>query len=123
MDKETVELRVPSKPDYVSVVRLTTSAIASNADLNIDDIDDIKVAIAEACINALDKSEEIYIKYEILQDKLIIFVKNVSEKILEDISDKKERELGILIIKSLMDEVEFTGDGVKLIKNIEDGIK
>jgi serine/threonine-protein kinase RsbW len=123
MDKETVELRVPSKPDYVSVVRLTTSAIASNADLNIDDIDDIKVAIAEACINALDKSEEIYIKYEILQDKLIIFVKNVSEKISEDISDKKERELGILIIKSLMDEVEFTGDGVKLIKNIEDGIK
>jgi serine/threonine-protein kinase RsbW len=81
------------------------------------------VAIAEACINALDKSEEIYIKYEILQDKLIIFVKNVSEKISEDISDKKERELGILIIKSLMDEVEFTGDGVKLIKNIEDGIK
>ncbi|MBE6082927.1 MULTISPECIES: ATP-binding protein [Tissierellales] len=123
MDKETVELRVPSKPDYVSVIRLTTSAIASNADLNIDDIDDIKVAIAEACINALDKSEEIYIKYEILQDKLIIFVKNVSEKISEDISDKKERELGILIIKSLMDEVEFTGDGVKLIKNIEDGIK
>lgn len=123
MDKETVELRVPSKPDYVSVVRLTTSAIASNADLNIDDIDDIKVAIAEACINALDKSEEIYIKYEILQDKLIIFVRNVSEKISEDISDKKERELGILIIKSLMDEVEFTGDGVKLIKNIEDGIK
>jgi serine/threonine-protein kinase RsbW len=123
MDKETVELRVPSKPDYVSVIRLTTSAIASNADLNIDDIDDIKVAIAEACINALDKSEEIYIKYEILQDKLIIFVKNVSEKISEDISDKKERKLGILIIKSLMDEVEFTGDGVKLIKNIEDGIK
>jgi serine/threonine-protein kinase RsbW len=98
MDKETVELRVPSKPDYVSVIRLTTSAIASNADLNIDDIDDIKVAIAEACINALDKSEEIYIKYEILQDKLIIFVKNVSEKISEDIRIRKKGNLEYLLL-------------------------
>lgn len=33
----------------------------------------------------------------------------------------KERQLGILIIESLMDEVHFTEEGVEMIKYIEDG--
>ena len=38
---------------------------------------------------------------------------------MTDIEESRERELGLLIIKSLMDEVEFTKDGIEMTKYIE----
>ncbi len=118
MDRENIKLEVPSKPDYIGVVRLTTSAIANNLGLNIEEIEDIKVSIAEACINALEKEDKVYIEYEVSKENLTMYVKNVTEKVGKD---EKEKELGILIIKSLMDQVEFSEKGIKMIKNIKDG--
>lgn len=122
MENDLIKLTVPNKPDYVGVVRLTTSAIASRIGFNIEEIEDIKVAIAEACIDALDKSEDLCIEYKVCLDKLVIYVRNVTEG--EKGSEKsKEKELGILIIKSLMDEVIFNDQGIEMIKYIEDGNK
>jgi serine/threonine-protein kinase RsbW len=118
MKKEVIKLEVPSKPGYIGVVRLTTSAIANNVGLNIEEIDDVKVSIAEACINAIEKKENLYISYEILGDKLIIEVEDVVENV-----EESEKELGILIIKSLMDDVEFSNKGIRMIKYVEDGNK
>ena len=122
MENDLIKLTVPNKPDYVGVVRLTTSAIASGIGFNIEEIEDIKVAIAEACIDALDKSEDLCIEYKVCLNKLAIYVRNVTEG--EKSSEKsKEKELGILIIKSLMDEVIFNDQGIEMIKFIEDGNK
>lgn len=123
MKKDTINITIPSKPDYISVVRLTSSAIASNIGLNIEDIEDIKVSIAEACINAIDKADEINIQFEIEKDKLIMKVDNVYPAKNDEINLDRELELGILIIKSLMDEVDFSKKGVEMIKYIEDGNK
>ncbi|MCF6461559.1 ATP-binding protein [Clostridium sp. Cult3] len=123
MKKDIITITIPSKPDYISVIRLTSSAIASNIGLNIEEIEDIKVSIAEACINAIDKSDEITIQFNIETDKLIMKVNNVSSSKDDNIDLDRERELGILIIKSLMDEVNFSEEGVEMIKYIEDGNK
>ena len=123
MKKDVIKLIIPSKPDYISVIRLTSSAIASNIGFNIEEIEDIKVSIAEACINAIDKSDEITIQFNIETDKLIMKVDNVSSSKDDNIDLDRERELGILIIKSLMDEVNFSEEGVEMIKYIEDGNK
>ena len=121
MKKDIIELRIPSKLDYISVARLTSSAICCNMGLNIDDIEDIKVSIGEACINSLNKSEELEIKFNIEEDRLSIRINNVSPCKDDEIDINKEIELGILIIKSLMDEVNFDEKGVEMIKYIEDG--
>ncbi len=123
MKKDIINLKIPSKPDYISVVRLTSSAIASNMGLNIEEIEDIKVSIAEACINAINKSNEINIQFEIEKDKLTMKVDNVQPLEEDEVNLNKELELGILIIKSLMDEVNFSEEGVEMIKYIEDGNK
>lgn len=120
MKKDIFKLTIPSKPDYISVARLTSSSIANKVGFNIDDIDDIKVSIAEACINALDKSEKIDIIFEIQENRFIMKVHNVSACDSKE-EKNKEMELGILIIKSLMDEVNFSEKGVEMIKLIEDG--
>lgn len=122
MNKDIINITIPRKPDYISLVRLTTSGIACSMGLNVDDIDDIKVSIGEACVNALILSdmEEISIVFVIDEEKLCVKVSNVKENINEELDEKKERELGLLIIKSLMDEVKFNEYGIEMIKYIED---
>lgn len=122
MNKDVINITIPRKPDYISLVRLTTSGIGCSMGLNVDDIEDIKVSIGEACINSLTLSdkEEISLVFEIDEERLCVKVSNVKENINEESDDRKERELGLLIIKSLMDEVKFNEYGIEMIKYIED---
>lgn len=120
MEKDIIKISIPSKPEYMSIVRLTSSAIGSNLGLNLDDIEDIKVCISEAYINALCKSDKVNIEFEVKKDKLIMRVDNVDPVEDEEVDLKKEIDLGLLIIESLMDEVYFSKEGVEMVKHIED---
>lgn len=131
-------ISVPNKPEYVSVVRLTASAIASRMGFSFEEIEDIKVAIAEACTNVIkhgmcNKSENYEIDFVMEENKIIIDIIDKGtgfcfEDVLEpDLSCPKEGGLGIFIIKSLMDEVEIKSDlgkgtAIKMIKYLGDGI-
>ena len=121
MNNDSILLKIPNKPDYISLVRLTTSSIANKLGFDFDTIEDIKVSIGEACINSLQfcNKDSISIAYESDIDKLTIKVSNCCDKIPEEINEKKDRELGVLIIKSLMDKVDFTNEGIEMTKYIE----
>src|SRR3989442_11669568 len=43
-----IDLKIPGRPDYVVVVRLTAAAVAGRMGLSYDDIEDLKVAVGEA---------------------------------------------------------------------------
>ena len=49
MNNDVITLTFPAKPDYFLAVRLAVSGIAERIGFTIDDIEDIKVASAEAC--------------------------------------------------------------------------
>ncbi|MCT4618140.1 MAG: ATP-binding protein [Marinisporobacter sp.] len=131
-------ISVPSKPEYVNVVRLTASAIASRMGFDIEQIEDIKVAIAEACTNAIEhglcyNNNNFQINFLVDHEKLSIEVMDQgngfkSSEIQEpDLANPKEGGLGIFIIKSLMDEVEIISDlgkgtTMKMIKYLGDDI-
>ncbi|TJX13674.1 histidine kinase [Tissierella creatinini] len=121
MNKDIVLLNIPNKSDYIGLVRLASSSISNKSGLNIDEIEDIKVAIGEACANAFNLSsrDSINIEFIIEDDKLTIRVSNAKEIISEDLENAKDRQLGILIIKSLMDEVVFNDYGIQMTKYIE----
>ena len=53
-----VELRLPPDPKYIAVVRLTVAGVASRAGMDVDDVDDLKVAVCEAFTNAIDHAFE-----------------------------------------------------------------
>lgn len=132
---DLLKLSVPGKPEYVSLVRLAISSVANHAGFDIEAIEDIKVAIAEACNNAVLHGNKGCIEnYEVE-----ICVKDNSLKIEvrdngkgynsldykePDIQCPKEGGLGIFIIKSLMDHVEiYSEDGkgttIRMIKYIQ----
>jgi serine/threonine-protein kinase RsbW len=46
---DVVEVRVPADVVYVSTLRLTAAGLAARCELTIDDIEDLRLAVDEAC--------------------------------------------------------------------------
>ncbi len=49
----TVELRIPREPEWVAVARLAVAGVANRLRFSVEDIEDIKLAIAEACTTCI----------------------------------------------------------------------
>ena len=129
MTYETIKMEITANPEYVSIIRLTTSGIANKVGFCIDDIEDLKVAISEACTNAIKHSsdDKFTIIYSMIEKGLTIEIidkgkgydrSSVSEP---DIDNLKESGMGLFIIESLMDEVivesqEGKGTSIKMTK-------
>jgi serine/threonine-protein kinase RsbW len=48
-DQDEVTVRLPALRRYVGSVRTLTTALAAQCDLTVDDIEDVQIAIDEAC--------------------------------------------------------------------------
>ena len=53
-----VQLEIPPRSPYVGVVRLTMSALARSAGIDEEKVDDLKIAVSEACANAVLSNDE-----------------------------------------------------------------
>lgn len=104
---DNIFLKIPKKSEYMSTIRLTTSAVSNLKGFNVDDIEDIKVIISEACtffINNIDQiTEPLNISYEI-SDNIKIEVTDLNEG---SISDDSLNDMSIMIIESLSDKYDF----------------
>lgn len=59
MNGDVIKLVIPAKPDYILAVRLAVSAVAERAGFDIENIEDIKVAAAEACTLLIESCDTI----------------------------------------------------------------
>jgi serine/threonine-protein kinase RsbW len=50
---DSVRLTVPARPEFVHVLRSVTAAVASRVPLSLDDVDDLRLAVDEACARLL----------------------------------------------------------------------
>ena len=107
MDK--VLLRIPKKSEYMSTIRLTSSALSNLEGFNIDEIEDIKVVISEICTffinNLKNNSDDFQVNYEIFPDKLVVTVKDLNEGRLS--GDCLKDNMSIMIIESLSDTYNY----------------
>lgn len=119
MLNDRVSVRIPNKADYISLIRLISSAIGSKVGYNIDEIDDLKVAMGEACIISFEPEDrdEVEISFEILEDKLEIQIS--SSKNMSIGEESKEARLSKMIIESLMDEAYYLDEEIKMVKYID----
>lgn len=123
-----IEMKIPAKPEYVGVIRLTSSAIAGRMGFSYDDIEDLKIAISEACTNAVQhaykksKEGEVIIGFALFKDRLEVMVadQGISFNFQElrnqlgpynknevTIEFMREGGLGLYLIEALMDEVRI----------------
>jgi serine/threonine-protein kinase RsbW len=120
---ENIELSLPVNAAYVSAARLTASSISYRMGFSIDEIEDIKAAVSEACTYIIKKStlaskNSFKITF-CLKDKVL----EIDINLLENISfTATEDEMSIIMINALVDSLELfhTEDllsSIKIIKN------
>jgi len=122
-----VELRIPRRAEWVAVARLAIAAVANRLRFSIEEIEDVKLAVAEACTNCIlqpDAGDQIEILCETKEDGLTVRVSSFraaapSLRAAEDAEgDAQVGALGIFLIRSLMDTVQYEagrGRGTDLV--------
>ncbi len=53
---ETVHLIIPCRPEYVGVARLAVLGIASRMPFSYDEVEDVRLAVGEACTHAVERA-------------------------------------------------------------------
>jgi len=132
-----VNLNLPCLSEFVAIIRLMVSGIATRMNFTVEEIEDIKIAVSEACTNSVqyaypDKEGRLNVVCKIIGNKLEIIIKDQGKGFnLEEVEKNKKANhnpnkfglgLGMTFMKSLMDEVYFTteigtGTTVHLIKH------
>jgi serine/threonine-protein kinase RsbW len=134
MTKErNITLSVPASPEYVDLVRLTLYGIASKMQFTFEDIEDMKVAVSEACNNAVlhaygGDDGNIEVQFVTSIDELSITVRDygLSFTIADNgatpslhgksIDEIQSGGLGLFLMQALMDRVEVQHEGGTTVK-------
>jgi serine/threonine-protein kinase RsbW len=120
-----VTLALPMVPEMEIEASKTATAIAESIRMSPDRIDEVRMAVVEACINALEHSRasdrEVFVTFQVLgvrdPEKLRIMVHDNGIGFAPDDLEEptmasklkavRKRGWGLKIIKGLMDEVEI----------------
>jgi serine/threonine-protein kinase RsbW len=127
--RDAIELEIPARPEYIALVRLVVASLASGRRILSDErVDDLKLAVSEACTNAIEAhtsievDEHVLIRCEEGDDRFEVSVEDQGEGFdpaslpeHPPVTDPErlnfERGLGIPLIRTLVDEVDFSPRG------------
>ncbi len=116
-ESELVELRIPSRPEWIALARLAAATAANRLHFSLEEIEDVKLAVAEACAAVIQHDghgEFIDLTCEALSDSLRIRVRDSGRhgvRAVEtpqiDFDEARIAGLGVFLIRTLMDEVRY----------------
>jgi len=114
---DLVELRIPSRPEWVALARLAAATVANRLRFSIEEIEDVKLAVAEACAAVIQHEghgEFIQLTCEALDDSLRVRVHDSGRQGLHpshgqpmSFDDARVAGLGVFLIRTLMDVVSY----------------
>lgn len=113
-----MELEIPSAPEYVSIVRRAVEGIARRMDFAPAQVEDIKLAVGEACANAVkyacpgEEGNQVGVRCVVAAEGLMVEIRNsISECASPEVPAQpdlsREGGLGLYLIKQLVDEVDI----------------
>lgn len=119
----TVEVRLPSRLGFEKVAMSTAASVAKLMGFRDERIDDLKTAIAEACINAIEHGNRLNEKLSVgvilsagtdaLEIKVMDDGKGMGSRPTKPDIDRKmhgeedPRGMGMFLIQALVDEAEW----------------
>ena len=136
LNRRTVEVSLPNRMGYERIAMDCSASFAKIAGFAPGRIEDLKTAVAEACINAIEHGNQghpdtrVLVTMNFKDDIFSVSVKDGGDgikKLPEDKAVMQQIEkleppkgLGIYLIKQLVDEVEFNdmtkdGHAVKMV--------
>lgn len=119
----TVEVRLPSRLGFEKVAMSTAASVANLLGFRQERIEDLKTAVAEACINAIEHGNRLNEKLSVgvvlsfgpdaLEIKVMDDGKGMKQQPIKPDIDRKmhgeedPRGMGMFLIQALVDEAEW----------------
>src|SRR3954465_413749 len=76
--RDMVTVRLPASSAYLSVLRTATAGLAARLQFTLDEIEDLRIAVDEACAMLLDSGEsaahELTCRFELATDLITVTV-------------------------------------------------
>jgi anti-sigma regulatory factor (Ser/Thr protein kinase) len=103
---DTIELRIAARAENVALARLTLSGVAAAAGAPPDVVADLKLAVSEACTNAVqhayagksaDHEGQVILRFVVADHQLVVEV--------------EDDGMGLTIVRSVTDEVQIESGG------------
>ena len=132
-----VILRIPAKPEYITLCRLALTGLAQLREIADDVMADVKLALTEAVSNSVrhaygtERDGHVEVTYELEPDRLAIKVVDDGDGFDPDEATSFDKDdelseggLGIAIIKTIADEFELVsqlgtrGSRLRFAKNL-----
>jgi serine/threonine-protein kinase RsbW len=118
LDTATVELKIPCQAEFIGVARLVILGVASRTSFSYDEVEDLRLAVGEACTSAIERAETasrpdsvISIKCITEPDRMTITVadslpmENGTAKAVTPPELIEETSIGALLMEILVDEI------------------
>ncbi|MEW5945812.1 MAG: ATP-binding protein [bacterium] len=123
--RSLVELKVPCRPEFLRVVRLLVSGYATRWEMPFDEIEYLKVAVSEACNNAIQcagegKDEAVRIRCWREKGRLGFEVGYTGKsperpggRTKKGAPPEDETQLSLILIRMLMEDVRISSTASK----------
>jgi serine/threonine-protein kinase RsbW len=118
LEGDEVRLTVAAEPELLRVARLAVAGLAGRLGFDLDEVEDLKIAVDEACFSLVGQgggAETLTLTYRPLDDGLVIDV-----VVTGGATGPAESELSAQILAAVVDEhtLSSTGDevGFRLVK-------
>ncbi len=113
MLQDRITLTVPAKSEYAKTVRMTAAALATRAGMSYEGVDDVRMAVDEAFIYAVDSlspESEVTLVFK-ADDETLEIVTHVG-KCEQDSDEEAERRAGFaaFILDAVCESHEFVSD-------------
>ncbi len=78
---DSININVPNSPEFIQLLRLTVSGVASKMNFNIEDINEIKIIIEDICDYLTEKAQlkRLDINFEVYDKKLVLCFNKVAD--------------------------------------------
>jgi serine/threonine-protein kinase RsbW len=120
------ELRLPSRLGFEKVAMNTAASVAQLMGFSDDRVDDLKTAVAEACINAIEHGNRmnellgVVVTLSMDAESLEVKIQDHGTGVHEDahvpdidrkmLGEETPRGMGMFLIQALVDEVEYVSE-------------
>jgi serine/threonine-protein kinase RsbW len=121
-----IEMKVPAKPEYVGIIRLTLSGIATRMGYSYETIEDLKIATSEACTNAVqhayrdNEGGEVVVGFGLYDDRLEVMIADNGKSFN---FEQTKNELGPYSASSPVDQLSEGGLGLYLMETLMDEVR
>jgi serine/threonine-protein kinase RsbW len=106
---------MPASPDLLRVARLTAAGLANRVGFNVDEVEDVKIALDELCFSLLGDGAgtgTLDLRFELEPGALVIEGAGPADGTHD--RDEETQEFAALLLAALVDEHEISRDGEEL---------